>query len=143
MKVYRYSDTGFEPQLQTHHYKTNIKPYLDDETWQELLDCCQGNEYQLSLLKKGRDILKPFYEEHLLDFKYGIWVFTTENFHKMSLNHLKRRVAKWEAELPDNTLVYDVNWEKQTRLSDPINKPFGCYVPERSLEFLTNVRRVG
>ena len=55
--------------------------------------------------------------------------------NNQSLNHLKELVPAWTAELPEDTICYDVNWEEQIVLSDDIVKIFGCYIPAR--EFWT------
>ena len=39
------------------------------------------------------------------------YVFIDGYKNNQSLNHLKRKVPCWKAEISDNTVVYDVNWE--------------------------------
>lgn len=134
MKVIRYSVCGFKPQTQTNHmehvnyhlYQFDINDYPDHLKWQ---------------IQKIHERNVAFYNDHLDDLKSGIWVFIDGHKDNLSLNHLKRRVPCWEADLPDDTECYDCNWEKITTISDHIVLFGGCYIPERELFKLKNIKR--
>lgn len=134
MKVIRYSVDGFKPQYQKHHLNnvnmTMIK-YLPDSL----------NEYQKKCILDIYEKRIPFYKEHYSDFKSGIWVFRDGYKDKQSLNHLTKLVPCWEAELPDDTEIYDCNLDRFVIISDNITKIGGCYILQRELYKLTNIRR--
>ena len=135
MKVIRYSVDGFKVQYQSNHMKSHVLYHLKH------FDLNVFPEHLRWEIKKIHDRLYPFYKENFNDFRRGIWVFIDGYKDNQSLNHLKKKVPCYEAELPDDIIVYDVNWTKQMKLSDPECKIFGCYVPERSLVNLKNVKR--
>lgn len=130
MKIIRYSNSGYKAQVQSHHnelHEHSIEFY-----------------YHKLCSESFKPILKAHYEfylEHKSDFEKGIWCFVDGYKNKQSLNHLKCKVACWEAEVPDDIECYDCNWEILTTISDPIVLAFGCYIPERELHKLTNIKR--
>ena len=134
MKVIRYSIYGFKPQEQTHHmekvnyhlHRFDINDYPEHLQW---------------VIQKDHEKHVEFYSKHLDDLKFGIWCFVDGHKDNLSLNHLKRKVPCWEAELPDDVECYDCNWEKLVTISDPIVLCGGCYIPERELYKLNNVKR--
>ena len=134
MKVIRYSIHGFKPQEQTHHME-NINYHLNDFNISDYPEFLQWN------IQKIHERYVYFYTKHLEDLKSGIWCFIDGYKNNQSLNHLKRKVPCWEAELPDDTECYDFNLEKKIMLSDPLVLYGGCYIPERELHKLRNVRR--
>lgn len=101
-KIIRYSIYGFNPQYQSHHleninydlYKFNIKDFP---------------EHLQYIIQKRHNRLLPFYQEHYEDFKEGIWLFIEGHKNNQALNHLKRKVPCWKAEVEDDVLVYDCN----------------------------------
>lgn len=93
------------------------------------------------LFKKAHEKHVEFYSQHLNDLKCGIWCFIDGHKDNLSLNHLKRKVPCWEAELPDDTECYDCNWEKLVTITDPIVLCGGCYIPKRELYKLNNIKR--
>lgn len=134
MKVIRFSAEGFRPQKQTHHLK-NVNYHLNG---------FDINEYPEHLRWEIEKIHKEsvnFFTEHLDDLQSGIWCFIDGHKDNQSLNHLKRKVPCFEADLPDNTECYDCNWKKFTTITDPALLFGGCYVPERELKKLRNVHR--
>lgn len=135
MKVIRYSVNGFRPQYQSNHLNTHVLYHL------KRFDLSVFPKHLRWQIKQIHDNLYPFYKENFDDFRYGVWVFIDGYKDNQSLNHLKRKVPCYEAELPDDIIVYDVNWSKQMKLSDPECKIFGCYVPKRSLKGIKNIRR--
>lgn len=134
MKVIRYSIYGFKPQEQVHHmenvnyhlYRFDINDYPEHLQW---------------VIQKAHEKHVEFYSQHLDDLKRGIWCFIDGHKDNLSLNHLKRKVPCWEAELPDDVECYDCNWEKLVVITDPIVLYGGCYIPERELYKLNNVKR--
>lgn len=135
MKVIRYSLYGFKPQEQTHHMK-HIRYHLNEEF--DINDFPEFMRWTIMDLHKKK---VEFYSQHLDDFKRGIWCFIDGHKDNLSLNHLKRKVPCWEAELPDDTQCYDCNWERLVAISDPIVLCGGCYIPERELLKLSEVKR--
>lgn len=135
MKVIRYSVTAFEPQEQTYHAK-HIQYHLSGGF--KLEDYPEFMRYEV---KQIHDRKVDFYTKHLDDLKNGIWCFADGYKSNQALNHLKRKVPCWEADIPDDTECYDCNWEKLTVLSDPIIRFGGCYIPERELCKIENVKR--
>lgn len=134
MKVIRYSINGFRPQNQTHHMK-RVNYHLYGFDINEYPEHLQWN------IQKIHEIYVEFYSKHLDDLKRGIWCFIDGHKDNLSLNHLKRKVPCWEAELPYNVECYDCNWERLITISDPIVLCGGCYIPERELWKLSNVKR--
>lgn len=103
MKIIRYSVAAFEPQEQTHHAKY-IQYHLSDEFHIE--DYPEFLRYEIQRIHEQKVV---FYKDHLEDFKRGIWCFVDGYKSNQSLNHLKRKVPCWEAEVPDNIECYDCN----------------------------------
>ena len=134
MKVIRYSIYGFKPQEQTNHMK-DVYYHLYD------FDINQFPDHLKYVIERRHERCTEFYRNHLDYLKCGIWCFIDGYKDNLSLNHLKRKVPCWEAELPDDTECYDCNWEILTTISDPIVLAFGCYIPERELHKLTNIKR--
>lgn len=135
MKIIRYSVAAFNSQQQTHHAK-HIQYHLSGEF--NLEDYPEFLRYEIQRIHKQK---AAFYEEHLKDFKRGIWCFVDGHKSNQALNHLKKKVPCWEAEVPDDIECYDCNWEKLTTISNSIVLWGGCYIPEREMWKIRNVRR--
>lgn len=135
MKIIRYSVTAFEPQEQTHLAK-NIQNHLSGGF--NIEDYPEFMRWQIQRIHEQK---VAFYKEHLEDLKRGIWCFVDGHKSNQSLNHLKHKVPCWEAELSDDIECYDCNWEKLITISDPDVLWGGCYIPEREMWKIRNVRR--
>lgn len=132
MKIIRYSTTGFTPQKQTHHIRIF-------ETWQNLNPKdYPGMEYIMQQLKQQHTL---FYNNHKEDLQEGLWFFIDGYKDNQSLNHLKHKVPCYEAEVPDDIMVYDCNLEKVITLTDPLVYWAGCYIPKRLCNQITNIKR--
>ena len=133
MKIIRYSTTAFTPQKQTHHIKSF-------ESWINLNpeDCPKHLQYTMQQLKAQKI---TFYNQHKEDLQEGLWFFIDGHKNNQSLNHLKCKVPCYEAEIPDNIMVYDCNLEKIIPLTDPLVYWAGCYIPKRLCSQITNIRR--
>jgi hypothetical protein len=126
MIIIRYSIHKFEPQYQSHH--------LEDVDYH--LNNFDINAYPKHLqysIQKQHEIQIKFYQENYEDFKWGIWAFIKGCKYSQSLNHLKTKVPCWRAEISDDTIVYDVNWEHKMKITDNKCKLFGFYIPESQL----------
>lgn len=134
MKIIRYSVAAFEPQEQTHHAK-HIQFHLYD------FDIDKFPEFARWQILKIHEQKVAFYREHLEDFRCGIWCFVDGHKSNQSLNHLKKKVPCWEAEVPDDIECYDCNWEKLITISDSDVLCGGCYIPEREMWKIRNIRR--
>lgn len=135
MKVIRYSVAAFEPQKQTHHaqyIQYHLSGGFNIEDYPEFL------RYEIQRIHEQK---VAFYKEHLEDLRYGIWCFVDGHKCNQSLNHLKRKVPCWEAEVPDDIKCYDCNWEKLITISDPDVLWGGCYILEREMWKIRNIRR--
>lgn len=133
--VLRYSKEGFKSQRQTHHYDERLDYLLNEfdiENFPKHLQYC---------IKESSDKQLKFLQTYGDDLREGIWCFILGYKDNQSLNHLKEKVPAWTAELPEDTVCYDVNWEKQIKLSDDIVKLFGCFIPSRELKKLQNIKR--
>lgn len=135
MKIIRYSVAAFEPQQQTHHEK-HIQYHLSDEF--NIEDYPEFLRYEIQRIH-GQKVV--FYKEHLEDLRCGIWCFVDGHKSNQSLNHLKRKVPCWEAEVPDDIECYDCNLEKLTNISDPTVLWGGSYIPEREMWKIRNIKR--
>lgn len=132
MKIIRYSTTGFTPQKQTHHIRIF-------EAWQNLNPKdYPGMEYIMQQLKQQHTF---FYNQHKEDLQEGLWFFIDGYKDNQSLNHLKHKVPCYEAEVPDDIMVYDCNLEKVIPLTDPLVYLAGCYIPKRLYNQITNIKR--
>lgn len=58
----------------------------------------------------------------------------------LKIYHLNKTPC-WEADVPDDIECYDCNWEKPITISDPAVLWGGCYIPEREMWKIRNVRR--
>lgn len=134
MQVIRYSIHGFKPQEQIHHMK-NVNYHLYNFDISEYPENIRYN------IQKIHEKNVDFYNKHLEDLKCGIWCFIDGHKDNFSLNHLKRKVPCWEAELPDDVECYDCNWERLTTISDSTILCGGCYIPARELCKLKNIKR--
>ena len=135
MKIIRYSAAAFKPQEQTHHAEY-IKYHLSGEF--NLEDYPEFMRWQIQRIHEQK---AAFYKEHLEVFKRGIWCFVDGHKSNQSLNHLKKKVPCWEAEVSDDIECYDCNWGKLITISDPDVLWGGCYIPERELWKIKNIRR--
>lgn len=133
--VLRYSKTGFKPQKQTYHYDRQLDYLLNDF---HIEDYPNHLRY---FIEKNKNKQLKFFQTYGEDLKEGIWCFILGYKDNKSLNHLKEKVPAWTAELPEDTICYDVNWEQQIKLSDDIVKLFGCYIPKKEIEKLKNIKR--
>lgn len=68
--------------------------------------------------------------------------YSTQGFKpQYQSHHLKHKVPCWEAEIENDVLVYDVNWEYQTTLSDPFGINCGFYLPASQIHKIHNIKR--
>ena len=132
MKIIRYSSTAFTPQKQTYH----IKKF---ESWKNLNPKDYHEmAYTMQKLKQQHTL---FYNQHRADLQEGLWFFIDGYKNNQSLNHLKHKVPCYEAEIPDNIMVYDCNLEKIIPITDQLVQWAGCYIPKRLCNQITNIRR--
>ena len=54
---------------------------------------------------------------------------------------MKHKVPCWEAEIENDVLLYDVNWEYQTILSDPFGISYGFYLPASQIHKIHNIKK--
>lgn len=133
MKIIRYSSKGFKSQKQTHHIQCF-------EYWAH----CSLDEFPEHLkvvLKEAKEKKVAFYKEHFDDLQEGLWFFIDGYKNRQSLNHLKKPVPCWEAEIDDGIMVYDCNLENIVPLTDSIVQFGGCYIPKRLVSKIHNIRR--
>ena len=133
MKIIRYSPTAFTPQKQTHH----IQQF---EYWMSLdpKDYPKHLQYLMQKLKEEKIL---FYNQHKEDLQEGLWFFIDGNKNNQSLNHLKYRVPCYEAEIPDDIMIYDCNLEKIIPLTNSLVYWAGCYIPKKLCNQITNIKR--
>ena len=134
MKVIRYSIHGFKPQEQTCHME-HVNYQLHD------FDINDYPEHLRWIIEQNHKRDVEFYTQHIDDLKCGIWCFIDGYKDNLSLNHLRHKVPCWEAELPNDVECYDCNWEKFTTITDPRILSGGCFIPERELWKIKNVKR--
>ena len=137
MKIIRYSKKGFKPQYQSYHldidvyyHLKNFNEYISDYPEHLKLFCIKQHEKLL-----------PFYQQHINELQYGVWAFINGYKNNQSLNHLRERVPCWEADISDNTIVFDVNWEYVMPITDMKCEMFGFYIPKQQLNTLHNVKK--
>ena len=131
MKIIRYSSQAFTPQKQTYHLKKfsfwftlNPKDYFEADAIQQL-----------------KQQHTNFYNQHKKDLQEGLWVFIDGHKNNQSLNHLKHKVPCYEAEIPDNIMVYDCNLEKIILITDQSVYWAGSYIPKRLCKQITNIKK--
>lgn len=148
LKVMRFSNTGFEPQIQRYHLEGIVWYHMGDgydKSMKKLKSKISINKSELNRINYYHSKRVEFFRKHYADLGVGIWVFKDKYMHKQSLNHLNEpidSIQKWVGELPEDIEVYDVNWEQVMTLREALKSPFGCYVPKRSLKHLRNVKRL-
>ena len=54
---------------------------------------------------------------------------------------MKHKVPCWEAEVENDVLVYDVNWEYQTTLLNPFGINCGFYLPSLQIHKIHNIKK--
>lgn len=135
MKIIRYSVDGFKPQFQAHHL-ADVNYHLNE------FDINVYPEHLRYSIQKQHDNNLPFLKENYNDFECGIWAFIDGYKCNQSLNHLNQRVPCWEAEISDDTIVYDVNWEYKMSITDNKCRLFGFYIPISQLHTISNIQRV-
>lgn len=133
-KIIRYSIHAFKPQYQSHHLK-DINYHLND------FNITEFPKHLQYVIQQRHDKFLPFYKEHYEDFKEGIWFFLDGYKNNQSLNHLKHKVPCWEAEIEDDVIIYDCNWEEIITLDDDMAKYGGCYLPKREICKIHNIKR--
>lgn len=130
-KIIRYSTQVFKPQYQSHHLD-HIHYHMNDFNINDF------PKHLVYVIQRRHDEQLKFYKENYQDFQYGIWFFIEGHKNNQSLNHLKHRVPCWMAEIENDVLVYDVNLEYQTNLSDPFGINCGFYLPEINLSSINS-----
>ena len=133
IKIIRYSTDGFRPQKQEHHIKSF-----------ESLEKININDYPeflRSCISENQKAKTFFYKEHFDDLQEGIWFFLDGHKNRQSLNHLKKLVPCWEAEIEDDILVYSCNLDAIVPLTNDCVEAFGCYLPKRLLDKIHNIHR--
>lgn len=129
MIILRYSFYGFKSQYQSYHLKEvdyhlnkfNINKY---PKWMRA-DINQIHKHKIE-----------FFRNNLNDLKYGVWAFIDGYKNNQALNHLKRKTPHWRAEISDNTIVINSNWNKYMKITDDECKIFGFYIPKDQLKTL-------
>ena len=58
-----------------------------------------------------------------------------------TLNYLKHKVPCLKAEIENDVLVYDVNWEYKTALSDSFGIWSGFYLPASQIHKIHNIKK--
>lgn len=155
--VERFSINGFKPQFQSHHlgdiyYHLGIKNELNDRSFDDDYNENKYPEHLLHEILESHRYLADFYKENLEDLKEGIWVFIKGYKNNQALNHLRYKDPKtgeikqklvpcWYAQLPSDTVVYDVNLREKILLSDPRVENFGCYIPAKELKNIKNIQK--
>lgn len=134
MKIIRYSVHGFKPQYQSHHLE-EINYHLND------FDISEYPEHLQWIIMERHVELVKFYKENYDDLKEGIWVFLDGHKNNLCLNHLKRKVPCFEAEIRDDIMVFDSNLEKIVPITDNSVEAFGCYIPKRLIGEIHNIKR--
>lgn len=144
LKIYRFSEDGFAPKLQSHHHGFRKSFIEDDDFFAEELASCRGNEYVENILRQQRQKMQEFFAGgRIADIEYGIWVFTSKHFRRRSLNHLKEIPQMWEADIDEDALAYDVNLERRGTVADiPAADVFGCFLPESSCKLIRNAKKI-
>ena len=95
-------------------------------------------QYSIQKLKKEKIL---FYNQHRADLQEGLCFFIDGHKNNQSLNHLKHKVPCYEADIPDDIMVYDCNLEKIIPITDQLVQWAGCYIPKRLCNQITNIRR--
>ena len=132
--VIRYSKTGFKPRYQDHHLHHVLYELTEFD-----VDEAKRSPHAKAVLEIHERRFKLF-KENFDDFRYGVWCFKEGASIGPELNHLREARPRWEAELPEDIEVYDVNLDAKYLLKD---FPYGAmYVPRRSLKQIANVHRV-
>ena len=136
--IERYSNDSFKSQKQIHHLK-EIDLILDGNEYEKYLLSLNLNNYQINLILSKIKEKRNFFRLHYDDLKDGIWVFIKGYKNNQSLNHLHKKVPKYYGELPNNVLVYDVNFTKTMNISNDECKLFECYIPKKELSKLRSI----
>lgn len=132
MKIVRYSNSGFKPQLQTVHFHRFIVRM--DDNMNRYPEHLQGE------IKKIIERDKLFFKRYKHELRYGVWAFIDGFEDMQSLNHLSKIPKKYLAEISDDTLVFDVNLTKQIKITDTLCRVFGFYIPESQLSTLQKIK---
>jgi hypothetical protein len=137
MQIIRYSQNGFIPQFQKYHLQ-QIDYHLNGG-----FNLSDFPIHLQDIILKQHNQHVLFYKENFEDFQYGVWVFIKGWVNEYSLNHIpdKKYPVCWEAKINDNTTVYDINWEEKTTINNKYLIAHGCYIPEKSLSSLRNIKK--
>ena len=133
-RIIRYSTQGFKPQYQSHHLK-HIDYHINNFNINDF------PEHLRYIIQHNHEAHLQFYKENYKDFQYGIWFFIDGHKNNQSLNHLKNKVPCWEAEIENDVLLYDVNLEYQTTLSDPFGINCGFYLPVSQIHKIYKIKK--
>ena len=149
IKVVRFSNNGFKPQVQTHHLEKLVWYHLSDKwdkDFEKLTKRVNLNRAYIHEIKKIHAMRCKFYREHYNDLSEGIWVFKYGNVDKKEIEFLNgedgKFVHKYVANLPADIIVYDSEWTRVSTLGAETILPFGCYIPKRMLMYLQNEKRL-
>jgi hypothetical protein len=134
MRIIRYSKNGFVPQHQTHHLR-DVFYHLNE------FDINEFPEHLRYHIQERHNKLVPFYHENYVYLQYGVWAFIDGYKNNESLNHLRELVPCWEAEIPDDTVVFDVNWERTIPITDGLCRSFGFFIPEQQMHSISGIQR--
>lgn len=127
---YKIFSKWIEPQYQSHHLDGHVDYNL------HRFDINLFPEHLKRICLEQNQKLVKFYTENLSDLQYGVWAFIDGHKNNQSLNHLKRKVPMWKAEIPDDTIVYGVNWDKKYLITNVEATACGFYIPQKELSKL-------
>ena len=136
MLIERYSDEGFEPQLQ--------RLLIDDveyhkRPWEDNLELYwpdyDPEEPFIQMTKRRYFEERPFYLENEKYLRKGIWAFPAGKYDRFYLNHLKGEPRKNIAELDDNAICLLPSSQFIGRAINFLSYP-EMFIPEQSLKYL-------
>jgi hypothetical protein len=101
----------------------------------------EGFSPQLQSYHLNKNKTSKFVNDNEDRLKMGVWVFLKDHEHFF---RLWKRIflKKWEATVPSDLLVVNTDWDKFVKITDPIVKRQGCFIPKDNLKFITNVKRL-
>lgn len=136
MKIVRYSNSGFEPQYQSYHIKNHIEYHLNN-----FPSLFVFPEHLRGTILQQHNRCMEFYKSNRQRLERGVWAFVDGYKNNQSLNHLKNRVACFEADVPDDMIVFGANLDRMFPITDSESLAFGFFIPESELSKIKNIRK--
>lgn len=135
MLIERYSDSGFEPQLQIGHLIEDIEYYK--RPWEENVEIYYNNGVYDEVVLRRMELTylehRDFYIDNEEYLRCGVWAFPFGQTDSFYLNHLHSGIPqRYVAEIPDDVICFLPDNQLKMQAIEFMGYP-EMFIPEQSL----------